>query len=193
LFVVINIDGRTFHRTIKLYRVWTCDGIYYWFWVHCNLWNDSASMFNLSYNFYHWHHILNQSINVMSNTNYFSNLRTLYRMYLKFTKMNVWDDDTKSMYTYLPSNPLSSGHTRKSSLSPSFRWTPVGTRISLRCRYALWLYIDFVSSSHTFILVNFRYVKHFSCPRPILILNLEALLFCFDKHESDLNFNMHVL
>ena len=33
----------------------------------------------------------------------------------------------------------------------------------------------------------------FSCPRPILILNLEALLFCFDKHESDLNFNMHVL
>ena len=33
----------------------------------------------------------------------------------------------------------------------------------------------------------------FSCPRPILILNLEALLFCFDKHEYDLNFNMHVL
>jgi hypothetical protein len=58
--------------------------------------------------------------------------------YLKFTKMNVWDDDTKSMYTYLPSNPLSSGHTRKLSLSPSFPWTPVGTRISLRCRYALW-------------------------------------------------------
>jgi hypothetical protein len=33
---------------------------------------------------------------------------------------------------YLPSNPFSSGHTRKSSLSPSFPWTPVGTRISLR-------------------------------------------------------------
>ena len=32
--------------------------------------------------------------------------------------------------------------------------------------------------------------QSFSCPRPILILNLEALLFCFDKHESDLNFSM---
>jgi hypothetical protein len=33
---------------------------------------------------------------------------------------------------YLPSNPFSSGHTRKSSLSPSFPWTPVGTRILLQ-------------------------------------------------------------
>ena len=59
--------------------------------------------------------------------------------------------------------------------------------------YTLILYLMYVSSSHMFMLVNFRYVKHFSCPRPILILSLEALLFCFDKHESDLNFNMHVL
>jgi hypothetical protein len=33
----------------------------------------------------------------------------------------------------------------------------------------------------------------FSCPRPILILNLETLLFRFDKDDYDLNFNMHVL
>jgi hypothetical protein len=36
--------------------------------------------FNLPYNFYHWHHILNQSINVISNKNYISKLRTLNRM-----------------------------------------------------------------------------------------------------------------
>jgi hypothetical protein len=30
----------------------------------------------------------------------------------------------------------------------------------------------------------------FSCPRPILILNLETLLFRFDKNDYDLNFNM---
>jgi hypothetical protein len=33
---------------------------------------------------------------------------------------------------YLPNNLFLSGHTRKSSLSPSFPWTPVGTWISLR-------------------------------------------------------------
>jgi hypothetical protein len=56
--------------------------------------------------------------------------------------------------------------------------------------YTLILYLMYVSSSH---ISELQIRQAFSCPRPILILNLEALLFCFDKHESDLNFNMYVL
>jgi hypothetical protein len=58
------------------------------------------------------------------------------------------------------------------------------------------LYIDFVS--YVCIIISYVHFSElqirqaFSCPRTILILNLEALVFCFDKHESDLNFNMHV-
>jgi hypothetical protein len=50
------------------------------------------------------------------------------------------------------------------------------------------LYIDFVSYVCIIIsCVHFSELQirqAFSCPRPILILNLEALLFCFDKYTE---------
>ena len=51
-------------------------------------------------------------------------------------------------------------------------------------------YIDFVS--YVCIIISYVHFSElqirqaFSCPRPILILNLEVLLFCFDKHEMNL-------
>ena len=51
-------------------------------------------------------------------------IKFLYNIKIKY----FWS----TLTTYLPSNPFSSGHTRKSSLSSSFPWTPVGTQISLR-------------------------------------------------------------
>ena len=133
-------------------------------------------MFNLSYNFYHWHHILNQSIDVISNKNYISKLRTLYRMIVKHEHFfSIFFFAVINLFIQVSHYACHEISKSINSINPIHWFCIVCIIIS---------YVHFC---------ELQIRQAFSCPRPILILNLEALLFCFDKNEYDLNFNMHVL
>jgi hypothetical protein len=105
---------------------------------------------------------------------------------LFFDKPEVNRADLSYIFSLRPSNPFSSGHTRKSSLSPSFPWTPVETQISLRCRYALWPSFSFRNEGHDPDLV-FHRLAGYSIGfflKPIILLILSTLQFmkwfCFN-------------